>query len=67
MNEQLKVAILGPLGTYTHEVRCIAVNLRDNLRNYLRLQAALKVFGSHGVYDEHLSIAGAILSTALMI
>jgi prephenate dehydratase len=56
-DEKLKIAVLGPLGTYTHEAT--AFTNAYKIRLILPFsKAALKKFGNDFVYDEQLSISG---------
>jgi hypothetical protein len=54
-NEKLKIAVLGPLGTYTHEASVFYERLIKILPFF---KAALKRFGNDFVYDEQPSISG---------
>lgn len=55
MQGSIRVAILGPLGTYSHEARSVPLFLV--LLNEI-LQAAHKVFGPGAIYEEQSSISG---------
>lgn len=58
MNEKPKIAVLGPLGTYTHEASIFYECLIDPEADLAFSKAALKRFGNDFVYDEQPSISG---------
>jgi len=57
-NEKLKIAVLGPLGTYTHEASVFCECLVNAEADLALSKAALKRFGNDFVYDERRSISG---------
>jgi hypothetical protein len=67
--DDLRVAILGPLGTYTHEACSIhpLTFLGYSTKCYILTQAAHKVFGSNAVYEEQSSISGYQSSILIMV
>jgi hypothetical protein len=53
--EKMKVAVLGPLGTYTHDASHVFSRIGTDGMSYFS-QAALKAFGSQVIYEERKTI-----------
>lgn len=63
-DKKLKIAVLGPLGTYTHEASEFT-NASNNQTDLAFYKAAFKRFGNDFVYDEQPSISGKCNSLIL--
>lgn len=53
--QRVGVAVLGPLGTYTHEVRPLNVFIKPVSQC---MQAAYRIFGDKVYYEEQKTISG---------